>query len=86
VPGPLSSSRPYQGDNNLTGGPSTSVGGEFIQRDRELRRTTHMAREARTSDFEVDGRPPTAKKLNQKSPSVSNLRTKAMFVARRKRK
>ena len=73
-------------DVNLTGGPSTSVGGEFAQRDREARRSIHMARETRTGDFAVDGRPPTAKGLNQKTRSLSNLRTKSMFVARRKRK
>jgi len=86
MPGPLSGARRDTGDVNLTGGASTSVSPEFIQDAREVRRSVHSDRPTRSGNFEVDGRPPTAKKFNQKSPSVSNLRTKAMFTARRKRK
>jgi hypothetical protein len=88
VPGPLSSSRPRNGDQNLTGGEATNTWGEFEQNSRQIRRSVHQARETRTGNFSVDGRPPTAKKQNQKalSSGVSNLRTQPMFVARRKRK
>lgn len=85
--GPLSSARRDTGDVNLTGGASTSTSPEFQQGDREVRRSIHSDRPQRTgTSFAVDGRPPTAKNMNQKAPSLSNLKAKPMFKAKRKRR
>lgn len=85
MPGPLSSSRPYNGDQNLTGGPSTSTSSEFEANARQVKRTNHMLREAPLGGRTVSNGVAT-KDLNQKAPSMSNLRTKSSFKARRKRK
>ena len=85
MPGPLSSTRPGD-DNNLTGGPSTSTFREFQQGDREVRRSVHSDRPQRMGTFSVDGRPPVAKNVDQKTRGLSNLRTKDAFKRKRLRK
>ena len=84
--GPLSGARRDTGDVNLTGGASTNVSREFAQGDREVRRSVHSDRPQRTGTSFAVSAPPAAKKMNQKAPSLSNLRTKSVFKAKRKRK
>jgi hypothetical protein len=83
--GPLSSERPVA-EGTLTGGSDTSVSREINQDFKQVLRSRHMDRPQRTGAFEVDGRPPVAKNVNQKSRGLSNLREKSSFKRRRLRK
>jgi hypothetical protein len=86
MPGPLSSERPV-GEGTLTGGPDTSVSREINQDFKQVMRTKHMDRPARTGTFGVNTSSPMARGLNQKKTGMlSNLRTKANFKRRRLRK
>jgi hypothetical protein len=85
VAGPLSSERPAS-DANLTGGDNTSVSREINQDFKQVKRTVHMDRPARTGTFSVSNGA-TGKKFDQKTqPGMSNLRVKASFKRRRLRK
>jgi hypothetical protein len=86
MPGALSSSRRETGDVNLTGGEATSVSHEMAQDARQIRRTAHMDRPARLGTFAVSTGPTKSAGLNQKAPSLTNLRTKANFKRGRFRK
>jgi hypothetical protein len=83
--GPLSSERPAS-EATLTGGPDTSVSREINQDFKQVMRTKHMDRPARTGTFGVNTASPLSRNENQKSPKLSNLRTKAKFQRRRLRK
>lgn len=73
MPGPLSSERPIS-ENTLTGGPDTSVSREINQDFKQVLRTKHMEREAPLGGRSVKTTSPTAKNVNQKSPTLRNLR------------
>ena len=85
--GPLSSRTRDTGDVNLTGGEATSVSNHFAQDAREVRRSAHMDRPVRIGNFSLSNGA-SAHNFDQKSksPAITNLRTKANFVAHKKRK
>ena len=71
--GPLSSERPAE-DANLTGGANTSVSREMNQDFKQVKRTVHMDRPARTGTFGVNTASPMAKNVDQKARKLTNLR------------
>lgn len=85
MPGPLSSERPGP-ENALTGGQDTSVSREINQDFKQVLRSKHQERPIRLGTNAINTASPLARNENQKSPKLSNLRTKAKFKRRRLRK
>ncbi len=85
MPGPLSSERPGP-ENALTGGADTSVSREINQDFKQVMRTKHMDRPARTGTFGVNTASALTKNVDQKTRQLKNLRAKSGFKRRRLRK